>query len=424
MSILLGCIADDFTGATDLAGTLVKQGLRTVQIIDDPHGEPPPTNADAVVIALKSRTSPVEDAVRESLAAFDWLRSAGCRQYYFKYCSTFDSTPEGNIGPVAEALMDVLGAEFTIACPAFPDNRRTIYQGYLFVGAELLNESSMRHHPLTPMTDANLIRVLGAQVKRRVGLIDLATVRQGAEAVRKRIALLREQKFGFAIADAITNQDLETLGEASADLKLLTGASGLVLGLPANFRRVGVLAEGIAADELPPASGPSAVIAGSCSAATLKQVAVMQERRPALRIDLAALRRGDAVVRAVEWASEHIGEEPVLIYSTAAPEEVKAIQAQLGDAASALIENTLAEIARRLVNDLGVRRLIVAGGETSGAVVKALGLRRLQIGSEICHGVPWTAARIERDASILALALKSGNFGGPDFFLTAWSRLR
>jgi uncharacterized protein YgbK (DUF1537 family) len=423
MSILLGCIADDFTGATDLAGTLVKQGLRTVQFIDDPHDETPPADADAVVIALKSRTSPVENAVRESLAALDWLRAAGCRQYYFKYCSTFDSTPKGNIGPVAEALMDAIGAEFTIACPAFPDNRRTIYQGYLFVGAEPLNESSMRHHPLTPMTDANLIRVLGAQVKRRVGLIDLATVRQGAEAIRKRIALLREQKFGFAVADAITNHDLETLGEASADLKLLTGASGLVLGLPANFRRAGALSEGIVADALPKAGGPSAVIAGSCSAATLKQVALMQERRPALRLDLAALERGDAVERAVKWASDHIGEEPALIYSTAAPEEVKAIQERLGEAASALIEKTLAEIALGLVNDLGVRRMIVAGGETSGAVVKALGIKRLQIGAEICPGVPWTAARLERDGSVLALALKSGNFGAPDFFLTAWSRL-
>ena len=308
MSILLGCIADDFTGATDLAGTLVKQGLRTVQIIDDPHGEVPPTDADAVVIALKSRTSPVEQAVQESLSALDWLRSAGCRQYYFKYCSTFDSTPKGNIGPVAEALMDAIGAAFTIACPAFPDNRRTIYQGYLFVGSELLNESSMRHHPLTPMSDANLIRVLGAQVKRRVGLIDLATVRRGPEAVRERIASLREQGFGFAIADAIANEDLETLGEASADLELLTGASGLVLGLPANFRRAGALADGIVADALPKVGGLSAVIAGSCSAATLKQVALMQERRPALRLDLAALQRGDAVDRAMAWASANIGE--------------------------------------------------------------------------------------------------------------------
>jgi uncharacterized protein YgbK (DUF1537 family) len=423
MSILLGCIADDFTGATDLAGTLVKQGLRTVQIIDDPHGEAPPTDADAVVIALKSRTSPVEQAVRESLSALDWLRSAGCRQYYFKYCSTFDSTPKGNIGPVAEALMDAIGAEFTIACPAFPDNRRTIYQGYLFVGSELLNESSMRHHPLTPMSDANLIRVLGAQVERRVGLIDLATVRRGPDAIRERVAWLREEGFGFAVADAISNQDLETLGEASGELKLLTGASGLVLGLPANFRRAGVLAEGIVADALPKAGGLSAVIAGSCSAATLKQVAVMQERRPALRLDLAALQRLDAVDRAMEWAADHIGEEPVLIYSTAAPEEVKTIQERLGEAASALIETTLAEIARGLVNNLGVRRLIVAGGETSGAVVKALGIRRLQIGSEICPGVPWTAAKLEPDGGALALALKSGNFGAPDFFLTAWSRL-
>jgi 3-dehydrotetronate 4-kinase len=424
MPILLGCIADDFTGATDLAGTLVKQGLRTVQIIDDPRDELPPTDADAVVVALKSRTSPVESAVKESLSALEWLRAAGCRQYYFKYCSTFDSTPKGNIGPVAEALMDAIGAAFTIACPAFPDNRRTVYQGNLFVGSELLSESSMRHHPLTPMSDANLVRVLGAQVKRRVGLIDFATVREGAAAIRKRIAWLREQGVGFAIADALANEDLETLGEASADLELLTGASGLALGLPANFRRAGMVADGIVADALPKTGGPRAVIAGSCSAATQKQVAIMQERNPALRLDLAALRSGDAVERALAWASGHIGKEPVLIYSTAAPQEVKAIQEQMGEAASsALIEKTLAEIARRLVGDLGVRRLIVAGGETSGAVVKALGVKRLQIGSEICPGVPWTAAKLERDGGALALALKSGNFGAPDFFLTAWDRL-
>ncbi len=422
MPILLGCIADDFTGATDLAGTLVKHGLRTVQIIDDPHSERPPEDAEAVVVALKSRTSPVEQAVRESRSALAWLRAAGCRQFYFKYCSTFDSTADGNIGPVAEALMDALGADFTIACPAFPDNRRTIYQGHLFVGAQLLSESSMRHHPLTPMGDANLVRVLGAQVQRRVGLIDFGTVRQGVEAIRKRIGSLREEGVGLAVADAITNEDLETLGTASADLELLTGASGLALGLPENFRRAGLVTRGLAADALPKVGGLRAVIAGSCSAATQMQVAAMQERHPALRLDLAALQRPDVVERALAWASDHLKKEPILIYSTAAPEEVKAIQRELGGGSSALIEHTLAEIARRLVESRGVRRLIVAGGETSGAVVKALGVKRLQIGSEIAPGVPWTAATA-RDGGALALALKSGNFGASDFFLTAWSGL-
>lgn len=423
MPILLGCIADDFTGATDVAGMLVKHGLRTVQMIDDPHGQPVPEGADAVVISLKFRTSPVERAIKESLSSLAWLQAAGCRQFYFKYCSTFDSTPKGNIGPVAEALMDALDTDFTIACPAFPDNRRTVYQGHLFVGPDPLNESSMRFHPLTPMTDANLIRVLGAQVKRRVGLIDFVTVRQGPAAVRERIASLREQGFGFAIADAIANKDLETLGDAGSDLELLTGGSGLAMGLPENFRRSG-LTSGNAADALPSVGGPRAIIAGSCSAATQKQVAVLRERHPALRLDLASLQTGNAVGNALEWASSRVGEEPVLIYSTAPPEEVKAVQARLGEAeSSTLIEDTLAEIAKRLVDDFGVGRLIVAGGETSGAVVKALGVKRLRIGPEICPGVPWTTAETGRGDGMLALALKSGNFGAPDFFLTAWNRL-
>lgn len=316
--------------------------------------------------------------------------------------------------------MQALGTEFTIACPAFPDNRRTVYQGHLFVGSDFLSESGMRYHPLTPMTDSNLVRVLGAQVARRVSLIDLATVRQGREAVRARIAALRAEKFGFAIADAITNEDLECLGAACADLSLLTGSSGLAIGVPGNFRRSG-LPEAGEADALPTVDGPRVVIAGSCSTATQGQVAMMRERHAALKLDVEAMRSGGAVDRAIEWASGRIGEEPLLIYSTASPEEITATRARFGGA-GARIEEALADIARRLVDDLGARRLIVAGGETSGAVVKALGLKQLRIGPEICPGVPWTTAET-RDGRTLALALKSGNFGEPDFFLAAWGKL-
>jgi uncharacterized protein YgbK (DUF1537 family) len=420
MAILLGSIADDFTGATDLAGMLVKYGMRTVLVMDVPSGSPP-EDVDAVVVALKSRTSPVQEAVGQSLSTLKWLRAAGCGQIFFKYCSTFDSTPEGNIGPVAEALMHALGTEFTIACPAFPENRRTVYQGHLFVGSDLLSDSGMRYHPLTPMTDSDLVRVLGAQVGRRVSLIDLATVRRGPEAVRARIATLRAEKFGFAIADAITNEDLECLGVACADLPLLTGSSGLAIGLPGNFRSNGSLPEAGEADALPTVDGPRVIIAGSCSTATQGQVAMMRERNAALKVDVEALWSGGAVDRAIEWASAHIGEEPLLIYSTASPEEITATQARFGEA-GARIEEALADIAQRLVDDLGARRLIIAGGETSGAVVKALGLKQLRIGPEICPGVPWTTAET-RDGRTLALALKSGNFGKPDFFLSAWGML-
>jgi uncharacterized protein YgbK (DUF1537 family) len=427
MAILLGCIADDFTGGTDLAGMLVKAGMRTVQLIGVPAG-PLPFDldaVDAVVIALKSRTSPPSEAVADSLAALRWLRQAGCRQFYFKYCSTFDSTPRGNIGPVTEALMEALDTGFTIACPAFPANGRTIYQGYLFVGGELLNESGMRHHPLTPMRDANLVRVLQQQVTGRVGLADAGVVGQGAVAIRARFAGLREQGFRFAVVDALSNGDLESIGAACADLPLVTGGSGIALGLPDNFRRRGLLQQHAAADALPAAGGARAVIAGSCSQATQRQVALMREQAPAFQVDPLALASGEDVVgAALAWAADHVGQQPLLIYASAAPDAVKAVQARLGaERAGSLVEEALAAIAQGLVT-LGVRQLIVAGGETSGAVVKALGVSGLRIGPEIDPGVPWTSAlQADPDAAPLALALKSGNFGSDDFFVKAWSRL-
>jgi uncharacterized protein YgbK (DUF1537 family) len=424
MPILLGCIADDFTGGTDLASMLVKQGLRAIQTIGVLQGEPPPDDAEAVVVALKTRTAPAAKAVEQSLAALRWLRAAGCRWFYFKYCSTFDSTPEGNIGPVAEALMDELSVNFTVACPAFPENGRTVYKGYLFVGDALLNESSMRHHPLTPMTDANLVRVLARQAKRHVGLIDFASVSKGPVAVRERIAALIANSTGMVIADALENRDLEALGEACFDLPLTTGGSGLAWGLAGAIRSRGLVTPDVVADALPPAGGLRAVIAGSCSAATRTQVEVMRERHPSLRLDLDLLESGHAAETALEWAAPRVGTEPILIYSTGAPDEVKELQAKLGAKESShLIERALARIARGLVKDLGVGRLIVAGGETSGAVVEALGVKRLRIGSEIDPGVPWTMADSVIQARPLAMALKSGNFGTPDFFLKAWRAL-
>ena len=424
MTVLLGCIADDFTGGTDLAGMLVKAGMRTVQMIGVPQA-PIGDDVDAVVIALKSRTNPVDEAVAESLAALCWLQQAGCKQFYFKYCSTFDSTPKGNIGPVAEALMHALGTDFTIACPAFPVNGRTIYKGHLFVGDILLSDSGMRHHPLTPMTDANLVKVLQAQVKGKVGLVDYQTIRQGGEAIKARFAQLKAEGCNFAVPDALTNDDLMAIGAACADLPLVTAGSGIALGLPQNFVKAGLVAETQVADILPPTGGLRAVIAGSCSVATQGQVAAMREKHPAFNIDPFELAQGkDVVADALAWAKDKIQNEPILFYATATPEAVKAVQAQLGtEKAGALVEETLAGIARGLV-DMGVGQLIVAGGETSGAVVKALGVTGLRIGPEIDPGVPWTTTITRNTADKpTALALKSGNFGTPDFFLKAWSKL-
>ena len=305
MGLLIGCIADDFTGASDLAGMLVKSGLRTVQMIGLPQRSPP-EGTEAVVIALKSRTCPVEDAVRDSLAALAWLREADVRQVYFKYCSTFDSTPAGNIGPVADALLDALDAEFTVVCPAFPANGRTIYKGHLFVGDVPLDQSGMRDHPLTPMTDANLVRVMGRQTRRKVGFVAYDTVRRGAEAIRARFDALRRDGVAYAVTDVLTDDDLVALGAACGELALVTAGSGLALGLAPNFKERSSPSAERAAEALPRTGGKRAVIAGSCSAATRRQVALMRERRPAFRVLPAELARGEDVVgRVLDWAQRH-----------------------------------------------------------------------------------------------------------------------
>ncbi|KXU83361.1 hypothetical protein CI15_30195 [Paraburkholderia monticola] len=417
---LLGCIADDFTGATDLANMLVRGGMRTVQTIGVPASSES-LDADALVVALKSRTIPAADAVAQSLAALDWLRAQGCRQFFFKYCSTFDSTDAGNIGPVTDALLDALspafaeGASFTIACPAFPENGRTIFRGHLFVGDTLLNESGMENHPLTPMRDANLVRVLQRQTRSKVGLVRYDTLAQGDAAVRAAFGALRADGVRIAIADAVSDADLHTLGAACSDLALITGGSGVALGLPANFRRAGLLGEQADAAQLPRVEGLSAVLAGSASKATNAQVAAWCATRPAFRIDpLAAARGEDVIGEALEFAQQRfVHAEPALIYATASPDDVKAVQRELGvNEAGHLVEKTLASIARGL-RERGVRKFVVAGGETSGAVVQALDVRTLRIGAQIDPGVPATATT---DADPLALALKSGNFGTTDFF--------
>ncbi len=417
MTILLGCVADDFTGATDLANTLVKAGMRTIQLLGVPRASLEVPQADAVIVALKSRSNPAREAVEMSLGALAWLQANGTRQFYFKYCSTFDSTDAGNIGPVADALCEALGTKLTVFNPSFPTNKRTVYKGYLFVGDELLSESGMRHLPLTPMTDPSLVRVLQRQTQHRVGLVQYATVVKGAPAVREALAALRRDGVRHVVLDSITDEHLLTLGEACADLKLVTGGSGMAMGLPANFVRNGLLRSD-KQHPLPRVGGPAAVLAGSCSQATQGQVAHMRRDHEAFELDPIAISAGkDVAGEALAWAAARLGEKPVLIYSTAAPERVKAVQDQLGrEHAGSMIEDTLGKIARGLVAK-GVRRLVVAGGETSGAVVGALGVEGLTIGPEIDPGVPWTFSIGE---PALALALKSGNFGTQDFFTKAF----
>jgi len=417
---LLGCIADDFTGATDLANMLVRGGMRTVQSIGIPSADSlADMDADAIVIALKSRTTPAADAVAESLAALQWLQDQGCEQIFFKYCSTFDSTAAGNIGQVSEALLAKLGSDFTLACPAFPENGRTIFRGHLFVQDQLLNECGMQNHPLTPMTDANLVRVLQSQTQKKVGLLRYDSVSQGVESVRARIAELRADGVSMAVADALSDADLYTLGAACADSPLLTGGSGLALGLPGNFRKAGKLRD-IDASKLADISGGEVVLAGSASVATNGQVAAwLAAGRPALRIDPLALADGQPVVEQALAFARDAG-QTVLIYATSSPDEVKAVQQKLGvERAGALVEDALGQIAHGLLQ-AGVRRFVVAGGETSGAVVQALGVQLLKIGAQIDPGVPATQST---GAQPLALALKSGNFGGRDFFDKALKQL-
>jgi 3-dehydrotetronate 4-kinase len=419
MAVLLGCIADDFTGATDLASMLVRHGMATVQLIGVPAEGIDPDDAQAVVVALKSRTIEPDQAIRQSLAALDWLRARGARQILFKYCSTFDSTERGNIGPVSEALLDALGADFTIACPALPENGRSIFLGHLFVGDQLLSDSHMRHHPLTPMTDSNLVRVLQRQSRAPVGLVPYPAVEGGPETIRARFEELRGHGVRQAIADAVSDRHLLALGSAAAGLALITGGSGIAMGLPENFRRQGLLAAGERADRLPHTPGHAAILAGSCSAATLGQIERHRAAgRPAFALDPIGLADGgDDVERALAFAEPHLAEAPVLISSSAPPEEVAAVQERLGrERAGAAIEEAMAAIAQGLVAR-GVRRLVVAGGETAGAVVGALGIKGLRIGPPIDPGVPWTTSLGEEP---LALALKSGNFGAPDFFIKAF----
>ncbi|WP_436641112.1 3-oxo-tetronate kinase [Microbaculum sp. FT89] len=420
--MLIGAVADDLTGATDLALMLTAGGMRTIQVIGVPDDPASLAHYDAVVVALKSRTIPAAGAIEMSLTSAKALRAAGCRQLFFKYCSTFDSTDQGNIGPVCEALMEVTGADLTLACPAFPTNARTIYMGNLFVGDVPLAESSMRDHPLTPMRDSNLVRVLRRQTTLKVGLVPFPAVDAGREAIASAFAEARKRGEKILVVDAITDRHLIEIGAAAKDFALITGGSGIALGLPQNFAAKGTFSPTEPPARMAAPTGRAAILAGSCSQATRGQVrAAIEAGIPALRIAPQDLAQGSqSAATILSWALRQPAEAPVLVYSSDEPDAVREAQEALGrEIAGNIIERTLAEVATGLRTN-GFTRLIVAGGETSGAVVSGLGVAMLEIGPQIDPGVPWTRAIGTDD---MVLALKSGNFGAEDFFIKAWQRL-
>lgn len=424
MTLVLGCVADDYTGASDLANTLSKAGLRTVQTIGVPRDDLELPAVDAVVVALKSRSIPAAEAVERSLAAARWLRDRGAGHVLFKICSTFDSTDAGNIGPVTDALRaepgagPAAGAGPALVTPAFPETGRTVYLGHLFVGTVPLHESPLKDHPLNPMRDSNLVRVLGRQSRSPVGLLPLAVVEAGPQAVRDAVGQRAAEGVGALIADAVLDRHLETLGVVALDQPVSTGASGLGLGIARALVAAGRITASGGTQAPAEIGGPAAILAGSCSQATLGQIAAAERSMPVLRLDPEALAIDPGEIgRALAWAERHRAEGPVLIASSAPPEQVAAVQRTLGrDAAGHAIEQAMARIALGLV-EAGMRRLVVAGGETSGAVVDALALPAFRIGAEIAPGVPvlYTVGR----EPPMVLALKSGNFGSPDFFADA-----
>jgi uncharacterized protein YgbK (DUF1537 family) len=417
MPPILGCIADDLTGATDLALTLTNNGLGTVLLLDVPGGSTD-IDAEAVVVALKSRTNPAQQAVADSLASLHWLQRSGARQYFFKYCSTFDSTPRGNIGPVAEALARALSCRFTIFCPALPATGRTVYQGHLFVNGRLLSESSLAQHPLTPMTDPDLVRVLQAQcAEKRVGLLPVEVIEAGVEAIRNEIDSLFTQGIEFAVADCLADRHLEPIAQACSDFPLLTGGSAITAGLARHHKRAGTAPGQADFATLRSLPGPVALFSGSCSAATREQVEQARNEIPLISVIPNRLfDRPDELERLKEQVSEAARRGSFLVSSTADPEAVRAVQAREGrEATGARVESTMAELARHAVG-LGIRKVVTAGGETSGAVARALGVNRLRVGPQIAPCVPWMVSLTDPP---LLLAFKSGNFGEADFFQRA-----
>lgn len=384
----LGVIADDFTGATDIASFLVQNGLTTIQFNGIPASEEM-TEAQAIVISLKSRSCPADQAVSQSLAALAWLQKQGCERFYFKYCSTFDSTAQGNIGPVTDALLNALGETQTVICPALPVNGRTVYQGYLFVGDQLLSDSGMRHHPVTPMQDSNLMRLMTSQATGKAGLIAAAQIDQGAESVRQALDQLAEQGISYVVTDTLHQGHLLTLGEALSDRRLVTGGSGLAIGLARQWTTAGTDAEAERAGR--PHGDRAVVLSGSCSQMTNRQVAAYRQLAPACEVEIEhCLEDAEGYARQLcDWveANSHQTMAP-LLFATADAQQLQVIQQRYGaQRSSEAVEQLFAAVTREL-KQRGWQRFIVAGGETSGVVAQSLGVTAFHIGPTISPGVP------------------------------------
>ena len=420
MTTFLGCIADDFTGATDLASMLARSGVNVSLRIGVPLSTPENT-AEIEVIALKTRSISGSKAIEESLSALKWLKEAGAKKYFFKYCSTFDSTAEGNIGPVSEALMNELKVEQTIYCPAFPENGRSIYMGNLFVGQKLLSESSMKDHPLTPMNDSNLMRILSAQVSRRVGLADRIVVNSGVNSLKEKLISLKENDVPHVIVDAVADTDLDTIASACQDMDFITGGSALAMPLAEFYKASGKISAVDNSFMNKKLNTGSIILSGSCSEMTIIQVKnFIQRGAAAFQLDPIDLAE-NGVKKVLDWLSSQDFTKNIIIYATSDPDTVKKVQAELGvDMAGKIVEQGLSECAIA-ARELGIKNFIIAGGETSGAITKALNVRQLDIGIEIAPGVPWTFSGKRNNQ--IALSLKSGNFGSEEFFTEALSKL-
>ncbi|QSE84974.1 3-oxo-tetronate kinase [Rhodococcus koreensis] len=406
---IIGCIADDYTGGTDVAAALRRGGLNTVLLFGPPDPHASLDEPDAVVIALKTRSLPAAQAVETSLTAQQWLRERGVAQDYFKYCSTFDSTDDGNIGPVTDALLTARNEAVTVICPAAPEHGRTVYQGHLFVHDRLLSESSMRHHPLTPMTDADLIRVLQRQTSHPVALVPLQIVHQGADAITDRITELAADGVRHVVVDAVDESDLDAIATATRALPIVTGSAGLAGAVG----RITPGAVRTGADPHPTSTGPTVVFAGSCSQTTLGQVALAREKYASYRLDPRTVDTvGDLLPDAHAWLTAHLGDDPILIYSSAPADERGPADPHTAEQ----LEKLMGDLARTAVN-AGAHRLVVAGGETSGAVVDALGVTAVRVDAEADRGVPWCTT-LDTDQPV-TLLLKSGNFGTPDLLVRA-----
>jgi len=416
MKPVFGVVADDLTGGMETAAMLVAQGV-DCGFVTDPAALAQEPERPAYVVAQKTRVIAADLAVAKMEAGARALLDRGARQLFFKYCATFDSTDQGNIGPVADMLLRVAGADRTAFCPGSPELLRTVYSGHLFLGTQLVSESPKRHDPLTPMTDPDLVRVLQRQSKTGVGLLHYPLLRAGAEALEAAIARQMAEGKQFFIIDSVTNDDLATIARLTRDWKVMTGNATIVQYYPPLWKALGLVATDAAVTSLPPVRGGGMVLSGSCADRTLEQLAAFEAARPVLRLDLLSTPdAASAINEAMNWALPRLNEGPVAIATSASPEAVRAAQDRYGrDGAAALAEAILGGLALAL-KQAGVRRFVVAGGETSGSIVEHLGVKRLRVGA---YGGPGIGNAVTDGVEPMGFCLKSGKLGPVDLFLSA-----